>query len=243
MTGALAVGCVVLGVALLLAGKDQGPATAPISTELPTIALPVTNPGAPTRAEEMLERRIPDLDLRFITFKEAIDKIGYLSGANIAVRWKSLEAAQVQRDSKIHLHVWNVSVRTALRLVLNMVDDGGDCGFEPTGDVIVVAHRVALQPYAIVTAYNVRDILKAVHDPSAAPDAAGDSIVKVIEDSIAPDTWMNNGGTDGSIADLGGILVIRQTSDNHRKIAALLEEIRQGTRRVPTTRAISADER
>ena len=63
-----------------------------------------------------------------------------------------------------------------------------------------------------------------------------DSIIKLIEDTVATDTWKDNGGTVGSLRELpgSGQLVVTQTPENQRLLVALLEQLRE-TRAIQVT--------
>jgi type II secretory pathway component GspD/PulD (secretin)/tetratricopeptide (TPR) repeat protein len=54
-----------------------------------------------------------------------------------------------------------------------------------------------------------------------------DSITKLIEDTVATDTWKDNGGAVGALRELQGQLVVTQTPENHRLLANLLEKLRE----------------
>lgn len=57
-----------------------------------------------------------------------------------------------------------------------------------------------------------------------------DFIIKYIEDAIDSDTWKDNGGSIGSIRELGGMLIVQQTPTALDKIEAFLNELRQRTK-------------
>jgi hypothetical protein len=61
-------------------------------------------------------------------------------------------------------------------------------------------------------------------------DEQVETLVKLVMDSIDPESWVDNGGRYGSIRDLNGILVITQTAANQKKAADILKELttRQG---------------
>ena len=61
-----------------------------------------------------------------------------------------------------------------------------------------------------------------------------DSITKLIEDTVATESWKDNGGTSGSLRELSGQLVVQQTGENHGKIVKLLEQLRE-TRAIQVT--------
>lgn len=54
-----------------------------------------------------------------------------------------------------------------------------------------------------------------------------EQIMGIIRQNIDFDSWQSNGGTVGSIQDLGGQLVITNTPDNHRQVAGLLSRLRE----------------
>jgi type II secretory pathway component GspD/PulD (secretin) len=64
-----------------------------------------------------------------------------------------------------------------------------------------------------------------------APNADRDVIVKSITDAIiqtvAPETWRDNGGSIGTIREISGELLITQTVDNQLQIESLLDKIRE----------------
>jgi hypothetical protein len=55
-------------------------------------------------------------------------------------------------------------------------------------------------------------------------------LIDAITNLIATDGWVDNGGTIGSIREVGGRLIIRQTPANHREIARLLDGLRWAMR-------------
>ena len=52
-------------------------------------------------------------------------------------------------------------------------------------------------------------------------------ILDLIRSTIDPDSWRANSGTIGSIAELGGQLVVTQTAENHRSLLDLLAQLRE----------------
>ncbi|HMB96513.1 MAG TPA: hypothetical protein VKK61_10780, partial [Tepidisphaeraceae bacterium] len=60
------------------------------------------------------------------------------------------------------------------------------------------------------------------------------SIIKLMEDTVASDSWKDNGGNVGSIRELGGQLIVTQTPENLRSLARLLEQLRE-TRAIQIT--------
>jgi general secretion pathway protein D len=61
-----------------------------------------------------------------------------------------------------------------------------------------------------------------------------ESITKLIEDTVATDSWKDNGGSVGALRELQGQLIVTQTPENHRQLVNLLEQLRE-TRAIQVT--------
>jgi len=62
-------------------------------------------------------------------------------------------------------------------------------------------------------------------DRSAASALTPNVLVDLIQRTVEPDSWVENGG-QGKIDRVGALLVVTQTAENHKKIAELLEQFR-----------------
>ena len=54
-----------------------------------------------------------------------------------------------------------------------------------------------------------------------------DSVIRLITETVAQDTWKDNGGMIGSIRELSGMMIVTQTAENHKLIASLLSQLRE----------------
>ena len=61
-----------------------------------------------------------------------------------------------------------------------------------------------------------------------------EEITTLIPETVAPDSWRDNGGTVGSIRELQGQLIVTQTPENQRQLVNLLEQLRE-TRAIQVT--------
>lgn len=61
-----------------------------------------------------------------------------------------------------------------------------------------------------------------------------DEIIQLIQDTIASDSWKDNGGSVGSVRELQGQLIVTQTPENQRQLVRLLEQLRE-TRAIQVT--------
>src|SRR5690606_25926061 len=61
-----------------------------------------------------------------------------------------------------------------------------------------------------------------------------EDIIELIQETVATDSWRDNGGSIGAIQELNGQLVVTQTGENMREVISLLSKLRE-------TRAIQAN--
>src|SRR5256714_4208901 len=84
-----------------------------------------------------------------------------------------------------------------------------------------------------------QDLFGGAPAPTSQPSASDvtSSIVSLIQDTVATDSWKDNGGTIGSIRAMGGVLIISQTAENHRLLDKLLQQLRQNHGRMVVVQA------
>ena len=54
-----------------------------------------------------------------------------------------------------------------------------------------------------------------------------DGIIKLITETVAPDSWRDAGGSVGAMRELQGQLIVTQTPENQRELVNLLEQLRE----------------
>src|SRR4051812_10052746 len=52
-----------------------------------------------------------------------------------------------------------------------------------------------------------------------------DAVIRLIEDTVMPESWKDNGGATGAIREMNGSLVITQSAEAHEQIARLLDQL------------------
>lgn len=67
----------------------------------------------------------------------------------------------------------------------------------------------------------------SVTQPTPSTEAE-DALIRLIQDTVASDSWKDNGGTIGSIRFYQAMLIVTQTKAHHEQVQALLEELRRG---------------
>ena len=78
--------------------------------------------NAQTRAQ--LDRVLPAVNFSNVTLKDAIDFLRDVSGSNIHVNWKAIEAAGITQDTAINIKLRQVSLRKVLGLLLSEASGG-----------------------------------------------------------------------------------------------------------------------
>jgi beta-lactamase regulating signal transducer with metallopeptidase domain len=74
--------------------------------------------AADKQTQAQLDRTLPEISFEGVALSDVIDFMRDVSGANIVVNWKSLEAAGIDRNSPITLKVRNVKFSKVLSLIL-----------------------------------------------------------------------------------------------------------------------------
>ena len=199
--------------------------------------LPPIQPATKRSASsDPLAAHVAELDLQTVTLEEAINRLCNLTHSQILVDWKSLESAGIDRNSAVNLRVGNVSLSTALSVILEIVTGGQTkLAFraEESG-IIRVSTAEMLAKEGMTRVYNIRDLIERLHvydkvrNPrqQASRQDAVDAITKSIEDMVDTDTWKDNGGSTGSLREFAGLLIVNATPETHQKLKVFLEKMR-----------------
>jgi hypothetical protein len=231
-----------VGVAALPA-HAQTPAAAP----KPAPAQTPVQPAAPG-----------ELKFDSVSFSDVIDHLREVTGVNIHVNWKALETAGVPKDAPVTIHLRSVTLRTALKVLLDDVAPGGAVTWYADDGVIEITTKELADSAMITRVYDVSDILLEIPDFTETQQAnftsatrggtgggGGNSggggnlfgganqqssqnirtkadraadIVKLIETTIQPTIWKDNGGT-ASIVVLKNQLIVTAPRSVHEAIA------------------------
>jgi type II secretory pathway component GspD/PulD (secretin)/tetratricopeptide (TPR) repeat protein len=247
-----------------------------------TVAAERSSSRGEQQALAQLDRQLPALQFDAVGFSDVIDFLRDVSGANIFVNWKSLEAAGIDRNTPVSASLRNVKFSKALNVILDSVGGGQTkLGYTIDEGVITISTADDLSKNVVVRVYDIRDLIVNIPDFTNAPQfsldasqnqgggggggsgqlgqggsggglnvtnslfAGGgqqlnqqrnqgptrqdlvDAITKLIEDTVATDTWKDNGGSVGALRELEGQLIVTQTPENHRQLINLLEQLRE----------------
>jgi len=233
------------GIALLLCGILVGIL---VGRFVPNI----THPDQIT-PEKRLDTKLARVDFQDVPLSQVVDRLNREHHANVGVNWRVLEAVGIDENARVFVQTQGLPLRRVLDLICQ--DVGADTvklGYRADDDVILITTEDELARQTTVHVYDVRDLVMYDHDlregmhrlfdprnwstqgkaepekQSVAVDSI-QSLVQVITETVEPDSWRDAGGITGSINEFGGRLIIIQTSQAHRQIAALLDKLERGT--------------
>ncbi|MGC4030359.1 MAG: hypothetical protein QM754_01240 [Tepidisphaeraceae bacterium] len=205
------------------------------------VLVSVVRAAEPIKAEDVLAMPSGGFRLTGETVEESFGRLAGGSGQKIFVNWKALEAAGVSRTLPVTLTFSRLTLGQAMtRMVDNLNTPGcpATIGFAVEDGVVTVSSTEDLAKNVETRAYDVRAWLPVMSDangnaPALGPspitvdpklrDAAAEKTVRRVM-GIQPRTWKANGGSIGSVRELGGQLIVTHTPEVHRLIAADLKQ-------------------
>ena len=113
--------------------------------------------NAQTRAQ--LDRVLPAVNFSNVTLKDAIDFLRDVSGSNIHVNWKAIEAAGITPDTAINVKLRQVSLRKVLTLLLSEASGGVGLTFYIDDGVIEITTTEIADNTMYTVVYPVQDLL------------------------------------------------------------------------------------
>lgn len=148
----------------------------------------------------------------------------------IQVDNKALTDSGLGSDTPVTAHIEGVSLRSALRLVLDQLD----LTYVVRNEVLFITSKTEAENMLIFKVYPVGDLVRSDNEfrSPPTPDAiSGEDyheLTDLITSCVAPTTWDEVGGP-GSIQEFchSHALAFSQTADVHVEVAALLAALRQ----------------
>jgi beta-lactamase regulating signal transducer with metallopeptidase domain len=195
------------------------------------------------RASRALDRRIADLNLDAKPFSDVIEQLRGDSDLDIFVNWRALEAAGIDRAAPVTARLRNAKFSKVLQVVLDEV--GGDTikmGYSIDDGVLTITTAEDLNRNTLTKIYDIRDLIAEVPDyappgePKAEPkprpttepeQSLTEQIVTLIQETVEPDAWRDQGGSVASIRELSGQFIITATPQMHEQIVNLLHQLRE----------------
>jgi hypothetical protein len=150
----------------------------------------------------------------------------------------ALDAVAASPDVEVTVQIANVSLRSALDLMLN--NAGAEAlTYIIDNEVLLITTLEEAETRLEVIVYRVDDLVADSAMGDSRLDAADfDTLIDVIVSSIEHESWQENGSGDGEIhAFPPGMIVISQTSRVHEQVQRLLRNLRSGKAQVEEKKA------
>jgi hypothetical protein len=129
----------------------------------------------------------------------------------------ALEATGLSAEEKMTANIHNVSLRSALRLILKR----HQLTYIIQDEVLIITTPEEAESQLVTCVYDLRGVTE---DTSEA--TVGDAIDTIVA-CVATETWAKNGGGEAEIRALKpGLIIVSQTQAVHEEIVGLLDTIR-----------------
>lgn len=193
-------------------------------TPLAKVSFKADEATATAIRKALLSRTSVDAD--GVPLSQLIDSLAKKQGLQWTIDKDALIDEGIRMDEPVDLHVADITLKSALRLILaplqltNIIED----------EVLTVTTAAKA---ADLLETRVYDVLAIVGDDGF-EDYAG--LIEVLTSCILPISWDNVGG-HGSVREFRAVhsLVVRQTQVIHEEITALLCELKRLVKRPPKT--------
>ena len=162
-------------------------------------------------------------------FRKAVTTLAKDAGVNICIQTDALANMGILPSTPVTMHFLQpVSIEVALNDVLKTVENPeSPLAWSLHKGVILISSRSAIGPNAISYAYHVGSLLKAGHAAgnAEARRAEEKNLGELIENTVDRNSWIDNGGTVGSLRFFHTTMVVTATPRDQEAIAKLLAKL------------------
>lgn len=183
---------------------------------------------AEKRIEKILDRRLR-APMAFVEtpLNQIMEQIKEEYDIPIVFDTAALEAVASSPDVEVTIDVRNVSLRSALDLMLRQVDS---MTYIVDKEVLQITTKEEADQRLQAVVYPVDDLVRV--DDGGSPALSGsydyDSLINILVSSVEHDMWQENGTGEGEVHPYApGMLVVSQTPRVHTQIQRLLSDMRR----------------
>jgi hypothetical protein len=118
----------------------------------------------------LLQKKLPEVRFDAIGMSDVIDFLRDITGANISVNWRALEAAGIDRNTPLTMLLREVTFEQVLNQIVRDVSGGGQAKveFATEGGVVVLSTQEELAQHPQLRSFDVSDLLKPEDKTGAA---------------------------------------------------------------------------
>ncbi len=206
-------------------GADKTTQPAKPTQQLPEHAAR-QKPSEPTRDDKAREKLQKPIEVSFsgTPLEAVLEVLAGATGCQMFLDRRALAEEAILADASVSIALSDVPAEMVLGLVLGQL--GLD--YYIKHGVIVVTTAEKAQADLEVRVYPVHDLIEPIGLTRRSPDTEASRLTDVIQSSVEPDSWQDNGGR-GTIRYYRGTLVIAQTVKTHQAVERLLSELRAAT--------------
>lgn len=202
--------CVLMGVVLIL---PNARAEDPLRVDFDNVTIWSVDEPQSSPVRQALDRTVK-LEFLGNPLGECLEELGASCGITIAIDDKALDEAGIGRNTPVDATLKNVSLRQALKVLCRPLD----LMWFTDHNGIVVSTPDTDDPRSIQLRVYVLNNTVVWLDERGVD---WESLVYLIQSSIAPSSWEALGG-DGTIFEYGRTLVVNQSEEVHWRIERLL---------------------
>jgi len=219
----------------------------------PAVVITVRDVVTAAATDPRLDRVLPTVDFDRAKLSDVLRSLADRGGINVVADWATLgeDDVNVHPDTPVTLHLTNVRWSSALDAALLLADPHRKVAWNAQGDVVSVTLATAesVGP-VVVRLYDAEPLLEQAdrernrQPPTTAPGGGTfsgnqsglqtaiigdddpsvlDEIKSYLETTVDPNGWRDNGGDIGTISTFGAELIVSQTEQNQRRVAAALQ--------------------
>ena len=170
---------------------------------------------------------LTDLEFADTPLSDVVDYIKNKHHVEIQLDGKGLTDAAVDPSAPVTKSIKGISLRSALRLILEEFDLTCTLGDE----VLLITSKEKADELLYTQIYHVDDIVGQRDRRRHLAE-----LINLIADTVQPDTWEESGGP-GAISSFRNLLVVTQKLDAHEEVQALLAQLRLALPKEPEAEA------
>jgi hypothetical protein len=196
-------------------------------------SLAVLDP-ADAQAQALLDKPLPQVKFDNVAFTDAIDFFRDISGANIFVNTRAMQAAGIDRNSPVTAQMKNVKLSKAIRVVLDDLAGQGRLDYIVDEGVITISTVEDLGLNVSTHVYDVRSLLKrGAGGGFVDDDPPSQALCRLVTDATVaiPLKGNTSSATRPSVAVrcVSGQLIVTTTPGNQARIEKMLAELKDLT--------------
>ncbi len=180
----------------------------------------VPRPTRKLTTEQKLQQVLPRMHCDHVTLINALAGLSRFADLKIAVDWKALASSDVTPAAVVNCDERACSVSDALRTVFSSVGVT-DVQLLTLGDIVQITTYGQMEKFAATRTFDIGSLLP--RDDSFIETR--ERIEKLVVDTVAPESWLDAGGSVGTVSSTGTRLIVKQLPENLDAVGRLLDQL------------------